>query len=59
MAMAKCRKAQLRQRELNRKLDEIAADRAKERRAANKVSYCMHTPKEALRELGERSRSRY
>ncbi len=59
MAMTEYKKAQLKRCELKRKLDEIAEYRAKERRAANKASYCMHTPKDAMRELGERSRSRY
>ncbi len=58
MAMSEYRKIQIEQRELDRKLDEIAARRAKERKAASKISYCMHTPKEAMRRLGERSRTR-
>lgn len=39
-------------------LDEVAAYRAKIRREENKKSYVIHTPKEALKQLGERSRSR-
>ena len=58
MAMSEYRKIQIEQCELDRKLDEIAARRAKERKEASKISYCMHTPKEAMRRLGERSRSR-
>jgi len=51
------------QREIDRKkrlteaLDEIAEARAKERNLENKHSYVIHTQKEALKILGERSRS--
>ena len=47
-------KIQREQKELERKLDEIAARRAKERQERNRKSYCMHTPPEVLRNLGKR-----
>lgn len=46
-------------KEMKEKLDEIAAYRAKIRREEYKKSYVTHTPKEALKRLGERSRSRF
>ena len=46
-----------RKKRLNKALDDIAAARAKERNEENKYSYVIHTPKEALKILGERSRS--
>jgi hypothetical protein len=55
--MTEYEKIQQEQKELERKLDEIAVRRAKERRSRNRRSYCMHTPPEALRRLGERSRN--
>lgn len=58
MVMSEYRKIKIEQHELNRKLDEIATRKELERRAANKISYCMHTPKEAMRSLGERSQTR-
>lgn len=57
--MDKYRNAQRTRCESSRKLDEIAAHRAQERKVANKASYCMHIPKEAMRKLEERSRARY
>lgn len=51
-------KAEIRRKELNKKLDEIAAYRARVRRVMKEPSSHMHTPKEALKELGERSRKR-
>lgn len=59
MAQSEFRTIQLEQRKLDAKLDLIAAKRAREWKAETRVSYCMHTPKEALRRLGERARSRY
>lgn len=56
MSMTEYRKIQIEERKLRDKLDEIAAHKALERKAANKISYCMHTPKEAMRRLGDRSR---
>lgn len=53
------RKIQIEQKRLEEKLDEIAAKRARKRREKNKYSYAMHTPKEAMRKLEERPRSRY
>ena len=53
------RKIQIEQKRLEEKLDEIAAKRARKRREKNKYSYAMHTPKEAMRKLRERSRIRY
>lgn len=52
--MTEFRKIQIEQRELDRKLDEIAAKKAKERQEQNRLSYCMHTPLEVLRNLGKR-----
>ncbi len=49
-------KLQLEQRELERKLDEIAARKARDKYEGMKPSYCMHTPKAAMQRLGERSR---
>lgn len=51
-------KIQMEQKKLERKLDEIAARRAKEMRERNRKSYCMHTPPEVLRALGEANRKR-
>lgn len=59
MAMSEYRKIQLEQRKLDRELDQIASQKAKDWKAARRVSYCMHTPKEALRQLEQRARSRY
>lgn len=58
MATGKYRKAEERRIWLKKQLDEIAAFRSKQRREKYKKSYPMHTPKEALKELGERSRKR-
>lgn len=58
MATSEYRKAEIRRIRLNKMLDEIAAHRAKQRREEYKKSYPMHTPKEALKELGESSRKR-
>lgn len=58
MAISEYRKAEERRIRLNKMLDEIAAFRSKQRREEHKKSYPMHTPKEALKELGERSRKR-
>ena len=58
MATSKYRKAEERRIRIKKALDEIAAHRAKQRREEYKKSYPMHTPKEALKELGERSRKR-
>ena len=43
---------------LKKELDKIAEHRAKIRREENKKSYVTHTTKEALKRLGEKSRSR-
>lgn len=59
MAISEYRKIQTEQRELARKLDEIVVRKATEKSTINKASYCMHTPKEVMRRLGENSRSRY
>lgn len=45
--------------ELSKKLDDIAAKRAKVRREINRYSYVAHIPQEAMRELEERPRNRY
>ena len=45
-------------KEMKEKLDKVAADRAKIRREKYKKSYVTHTPKEALKRIGEMSRSR-
>lgn len=58
MAMSERRKMELRRKNLERKLDEIAAYRARVRQAMKEPSSHMHTPKQALKELGERSRKR-
>lgn len=58
MATSEQRKAEIRRKNLNKKLDEIAAYRAKVRRVMQEPSSHMYTPKEALKELGERSRKR-
>lgn len=57
MPMSEYRKIQIEQRELDKKLDEIATRIAKARKERNKYSYVIHTPKEALKRLGERSRT--
>lgn len=46
-----------RKRRLTKVLDDIARERVKKRNGENKYSYVIHTPKEALKILGERSRS--
>ncbi len=57
MAMSERQKMELRrQQNLKEKLDEIAAYRARVRRALAEPSSPMHTPKWALKELRERSR---
>ena len=58
MTLTEYRKIQMEQRELERKLDEIAVRHSRERCAKNRKSYCMHTPPEALCALGQRSRDR-
>lgn len=58
MATSEYRKAEIRSKNLKKKLDEIAAYRAKVRRVMQEPSSRMHARKEALKELGERSRKR-
>ncbi len=55
MAMSEFQKMKEQERELDRKLDEICKREALERKAKHKYSYAMHTPREALRRLGDRS----
>lgn len=59
MAISEYRKIQIEQRELDRRLDEIAMRKAQQRSSGRKASYCMHTPKEAMQRLGKKSQSRY
>lgn len=49
-------KIQIEQRKLNRKLDEIVARKVRDEYSGMRKSYVMHTPPEALRALGEKSR---
>lgn len=55
MAMTEFRKIQIEQRELDKTLDKIAEKKSKERRKKFKKSYPIHTPREALRNLGNRT----
>ncbi len=59
MAVSDYKNGLQKQSDRDRRLKEIAAREAKARRTANRISYCMHTPKEAMRQLEERARSRY
>lgn len=54
MAMTEFRKIQIEQRKLEEELDKIAEKKSEERRKKFKKSYPIHTPKEALRNLGNR-----
>lgn len=58
MAMSEYRKLEKEQNQLDRKLKQVASRRAGQLREEARISYCMHTPKKALRQLEERSRSR-
>ena len=55
----KYRQTRHKQCELSRKLDKIAEDRVKQRKSANKLSYCMHIPAENIRKLEGKPRMRY
>ncbi len=59
MAITEYRKIQIEQRELDKKLDEIAEKKSKERCKKRRLSYAMHTPPEVLRNLGNRSKRKY
>lgn len=55
MAITEYRKIQIEQRKLEEALDKIAEKKSKERRKKFKKSYPIHTPREALRNLGNRT----
>lgn len=59
MSISEFQQEQFKQQELERKFEEIAAKRAKERKLRDRLSYCIHTPKEVLQRLGERWRNMY
>ncbi len=59
MAVSDYKNGLRKQCELEQRLKEIAAQESKVRRAANRISFCMHTPKEAMRQLEEQARSRH